>query len=226
MGARGRARANPTRNVSLRVGAAGLASAARQCHPKAMKNRALLSIACVLSGALLTGGLGCENNDAKPAGAPSAQPDKAAATAQLKEGDAAPDVEIELQNGTKTKLSMMRGKAVAVFFYPKDETPGCTVEAQGIRDMWAELTAANVAVIGVSTQDAESHKKFIEKEKLPFDLAVDTNSALAKAFGVPVNNGYAARHTFLIGADGKIKKIWRQVTPSGHAAEILAAARS
>ncbi|NUQ74516.1 MAG: redoxin domain-containing protein [Polyangiaceae bacterium] len=161
-----------------------------------------------------------------PEGSKAAQVAPGGETAELKEGDAAPDVELKLQTGNSIKLSSLRGKPVAIFFYPKDETPGCTVEAQGIRDMWADLSAANVAVIGVSTQDAESHKRFIEKEKLPFDLAVDTDGSLAKAFGVPLRNGHAARQTFLIGADGKVKKIWRQVTPSGHAAEILEAARS
>lgn len=187
-----------------------------------MKIRALLPFICAFAGALAAG---CEK-DATHTSTAGAQPDKAAQAASLKEGDAAPDVEVVLQDGTKTKLSSLKGKAVAIFFYPKDETPGCTVEAQGIRDLHADLTAANVIVIGVSTQDAESHKRFIEKEKLPYNLAVDTSGDLAKAFNVPVSNGYAARHTILIGADGRIKKIWRQVTPKGHADEILSAAKS
>jgi peroxiredoxin Q/BCP len=192
-----------------------------------MKIRVMLSLVPILAGALAAG---CQESS-KPAGGSSPTPTPTtestpAAAAELKEGDMAPDVEIELQSGNSMKLSALRGKPVALFFYPKDETPGCTVEAQGIRDMWADLSAASVAVIGVSTQDADSHKRFIEKEKLPFDLAVDTDGSLAKAFGVPLKNGYAARQTFLIGADGKVKKIWRQVTPNGHAAEILTAARS
>ena len=186
----------------------------------AMKIRAMLSLVSILAGVLAAG---CQESPKPASGSP---PEASAQAAELKEGDAAPDVEIKLQNGNSMKLSQLRGKPVAIFFYPKDETPGCTVEAQGIRDSWADLSAASVAVIGVSTQDAESHKSFIEKEKLPFDLAVDTDGSLAKAFGVPLKNGYAARQTFLIGADGKLKKIWRQVTPTGHAAEILTAARS
>jgi thioredoxin-dependent peroxiredoxin len=188
-----------------------------------MKNRATFLLVCVLAGGLVASGIGCQKDSAP---APGAQPDKPAEGASLKEGDQAPDVAISLQNGTKTKLSSLRGKAVAIYFYPKDETPGCTVEAQGLRDIYADLTAANITVIGVSTQDAESHKRFIEKEKLPFDLAVDASGDLANAFGVPMKSGYTARQTFLIGPDGRIKKIWRQVTPSGHAAEILAAAKS
>ena len=186
-----------------------------------MKTRVMLSLVPILAGVLAAG---CQESP-KPAPAIS-PPAEATQAAELKEGDAAPDVEVKLQTGNSMKLSSLRGKPVAIFFYPKDETPGCTVEAQGIRDMWADLSAASVAVIGVSTQDADSHKRFIEKEKLPFDLAVDTDGSLAKAFGVPMKNGYAARQTFLIGADGKVKKIWRQVTPNGHAAEILTAARS
>jgi peroxiredoxin Q/BCP len=187
-----------------------------------MKMRPMLSLVPILAGLLAAG---CQESPKPAAGSPPAA-EAPQAAAELKEGDAAPDVEMTLQNGNSMKLSSLRGKPVAVFFYPKDETPGCTVEAQGIRDMWADLSAASVTVIGVSTQDAESHKRFIEKEKLPFDLAVDADGALAKAFGVPMKNGYTARQTFLIGADGKVKKIWRQVTPTGHAAEILAAARS
>lgn len=189
-----------------------------------MKTRAMLSIVPLLASALAAG---CqEGSSPSTSSASSAKPAQAAQAEGLKEGDMAPDAEMTLQNGNAVKLSSLKGKTVAIFFYPKDETPGCTVEAQGIRDLWADLSSAGVTVIGVSTQDAESHKRFIEKEKLPFDLAVDANGALAKAFGVPVNNGYTARQTFVIGPDGKVKKIWRQVTPSGHAAEILAAARS
>ena len=168
--------------------------------------------------------LACDSGKAPaPAASSSAATSEAA---PLKEGDAAPDVDLPLQNGKTVKLSSLKGKPVALYFYPKDQTQGCTVEAQGFRDEFAALTAAGITVIGVSTQDAASHQAFIDKEKLPFDLAVDTSGAIAKAFQVPVNNGYAARHTFLIDAGGRIKKIWRQVTPAGHAGEILAAVRS
>ena len=98
-------------------------------------------------------------------------------------------------------------------------------EAQGIRDAWQEMSAAGITVIGVSTQDAASHQHFIEKEKLPFDLAVDVGGAVAKAFHVPLKGELASRQTFLIGADGKLKKVWEKVTPAGHAQEILAAAK-
>lgn len=145
----------------------------------------------------------------------------------LKEGDVAPDVDMTLQDGRKVKLSSLKGQFVTLYFYPKDETQGCTIEAQNFRDRFDDLKKAGITVIGVSTQDAASHKAFIEKEKLPFDLAVDEDKALAKAFGVPLRGpGLHARQTFLIGKDGKIKKIWRDVTPKDHADEVLAAAKA
>jgi peroxiredoxin Q/BCP len=147
---------------------------------------------------------------------------------KLAEGDPAPDVKMPLQDGKTLQLSSLKGKNVVVYFYPKDETTGCTIEAQNFRDKFEDLKKADITVIGVSMQDAASHKAFIEKEKLPFDLAIDDGS-IAKAFGVPV--GYKgmqlhARQTFLIGKDGKVKKIWRDVQPKDHAVEVLQAAQS
>jgi peroxiredoxin Q/BCP len=162
-------------------------------------------------------------------GAPSAAAaPKEANAGKLAEGDPAPDVEMIMQDGRKVRLDSLKGQLVAIYFYPTDQTSGCTVEAQNFRDRNAELKKAGVTVIGVSAQDGASHKAFIEKEKLPFDLAVDEDKALAKAFGVPVmiGLGYHSRQTFLIGKDGKIKKIWRDVTPKDHADEVLAAAKA
>ena len=178
---------------------------------------------------------GCEDkgktvNVATPA--PSAQSAPAAAqtvtsASTLKEGDRAPDVEMTLQDGRKVKLSSLRDQLVVVYFYPKDQTPGCTVEAQNFRDRFLDLKKAGITVIGVSAQDAASHKAFIDKEKLPFDLAVDDDKSVAKAFGVPsVGPGLHARQTFLIGKDGTIKKIWRDVTPKDHADEVLRAVQA
>lgn len=167
---------------------------------------------------------------ASPAAQPAATttataPAEAAGTTQLKEGDDAPKVTFTLQDGKTVALDSLKGKQVAVYFYPKDDTPGCTVEAQGIRDQWEAFEKAGVQVFGVSMQDAASHSAFIEKHKLPFDLVVDPDQSVPKAFGVPVRDGqYAARHTFLIGADGKIKKVWREVNPKEHAKELLDAA--
>jgi peroxiredoxin Q/BCP len=160
---------------------------------------------------------------ATPAGQFQAQGNKAAGGIQV--GSPAPEVSFHLQDGRTVALSSLRGKFVAVYFYPADATPGCTVEAQGIRDRWADLQAAGVVVIGVSGQDAESHKAFIAKEKLPYDLAVDSDGSVSRAFEVPMSGGFAARQTILVGKDGNVARVWRQVSPGGHAGEILAAAR-
>lgn len=165
--------------------------------------------------------LGAASCSKEPSGAPEGT---AAARGPLAEGNPAPDLPLKLQDGRETRLSESRGKLVVVYFYPKDDTPGCTVEAEGFRDASAELEKAGVVVYGVSTQDAASHKRFIEDRKLSFDLVVDEGGKVAKAFGVPLRGGLAARQTFLVDREGKVKKIWREVRPDGHAAEILAAA--
>lgn len=146
--------------------------------------------------------------------------------AQPAAGEAAPDFELRDQDGELHAIEDYRGKWVALYFYPKDDTPGCTVEAQGLRDSYEQLTEAGVTVFGVSLQDADSHKAFIDKHDLPFPLVVDAGGDVAKAFDVPVKGEYASRHSFLIGKDGKLVKVWREVTPDGHAAEVLAAAKS
>lgn len=171
---------------------------------------------------------GAETAEGKPAsGAPGVTTSPAAvgSTSELQVGSEAPDVTLTLQDGKTVPLSSLEGKQVVLYFYPKDDTPGCTVEAQGIRDQWQAFQKADIQVYGVSMQDAASHKAFIEKHELPFDLAVDSDGSLTQAFGVPVRGGeYAARHTFLIGADGKIKQIWRSVDPAEHAKQLLEAA--
>jgi thioredoxin-dependent peroxiredoxin len=199
--------------------------------------------------ALCTGAVACQKDSqstpapetvtqsAKPAPGTEAKPVEATpaatapaaaaseATATLKEGDDAPAVTFTLQDGKSVSLQSLKGQQVAVYFYPKDDTPGCTVEAQGIRDQWEAFEKAGIRVFGVSMQDAASHVAFIEKHKLPFNLVVDADHSVTKSFGVPVAGGqYAARHTFLIGADGKIKRIWREVNPKEHAKELLEAA--
>jgi thioredoxin-dependent peroxiredoxin len=168
---------------------------------------------------------GAEAKPASAEAAPAAVTTATATSTELKAGDDAPNVTFTLQDGKSVSLASLKGKQVAVYFYPKDDTPGCTVEAQGIRDQWEAFEKAGIQVFGVSMQDAASHSAFIEKHKLPFDLVVDPDQAVPKAFGVPVSGGqYAARHTFLIGADGKIKRVWREVNPKEHAKELLDAA--
>lgn len=147
---------------------------------------------------------------------------KPAPKAVLAAGDPAPQLSLTLQDGAQFALAEHQDAFVFVYFYPKDDTPGCTVEAQGLRDNYEALTTAGVTVIGVSMQDATSHKAFIDAHKLPFSLAVD-DGAVAKAFDVPVRGEYASRHSFLL-KGGKVVEAWRSVDPAKHASEVLAAA--
>jgi len=144
----------------------------------------------------------------------------------LEVGDEAPAIELRLHDGQKVALSSLRGQQVLVYFYPKDDTPGCTIEAKGLRDGWDAIKAAGLVVYGVSTQGEASHKAFVEKYDLPFPLVVDEDGAVARAFHVPMRNDYAARQSFLIGKDGKIKQVWFEVDPKEHASTVIAAAKN
>jgi thioredoxin-dependent peroxiredoxin len=146
-----------------------------------------------------------------------------------KVGDKAPDFKSVNQNGEEVSLGALKGQAVVLYFYPKDSTPGCTVEACEFRDGYAKLKKQAV-LLGVSPDSAKSHTKFIEKFSLPFDLVVDEDKAIAKAYGVWVKKSMygreymgVARSTFVIGKDGKIARVFEKVTPKGHADEVLAA---
>jgi peroxiredoxin Q/BCP len=141
----------------------------------------------------------------------------------LESGADAPAIEAVAHDGTTVKLADYKGKPVVVYFYPKDDTPGCTVQAQSFRDDWGDLSKRGVVVLGVSTDDNSSHKAFAEKYELPFKLLPDTERKIAGAFGVPVVNGHAKRVTFLIDKQGKIARVFPEVTPKGHADEVLAA---
>ena len=138
-------------------------------------------------------------------------------------GDPAPDVSFKLHDGKQISLASLKGQPVVVYFYPKDDTRGCTLEAEGIRDDYTAFEQAKVKIFGVSTQDADSHVAFIDKYKLPFDLVVDSDGKVAEAFRVPLNLGMAKRQTFLIGPNGTIKRVWLDVDPTGHSKELLAA---
>lgn len=143
--------------------------------------------------------------------------------ALLPVGSPAPDFVAEAHTGAKVSLSKLKGKFVVLYWYPKDDTSGCTKEACDFRDSWARLQAAGVQVFGVSGQDNTSHKAFAEKYKLPFPLLPDQQGEIAKKYGVPFSaEGKARRITYLIGKDGKVKHVWPKVTPVGHAAEVLA----
>jgi thioredoxin-dependent peroxiredoxin len=139
-------------------------------------------------------------------------------------GSQAPDFSGKNQDGKTIKLADFKGKFVLLYFYPKDDTPGCTKEACSFRDQFADLKKMNTAVVGVSRQDAASHQKFIAKHKLPFDLLVDENGEIAKAFGVGLMPivGFHKRQSVLIGPDGKVVAFYESVDPSKHVAEVMA----
>lgn len=148
----------------------------------------------------------------------------------LKEGDPAPLFAARTQDGTTVSLADLKGKSVVLYFYPRDNTPGCTKEACGFRDIWKEIQKTGAVVLGVSPDSIKSHEKFVKKFTLPFPLLADENKKIIKDYSVwgikkfmGFENLGVRRTTFLIGGDGKIRKIWKQVKPPQHAAEVLAA---
>lgn len=148
------------------------------------------------------------------------------ARAQLLDvGDPIPKLSATAHDGETVNLGELSGPTV-VYFYPKDDTPGCTKEACAFRDIWSEYEAAGVLVVGVSTDDAASHRAFADKHGLPFPLIADTEEKWAKSFGVASRAGFLERVSFLLGADGKIVKVYPDVDPGVHAREILADANA
>jgi len=142
----------------------------------------------------------------------------------LKPGDPAPALVATASNGAKIDLAAIAKKKelALVYFYPKDDTPGCTKEACAFRDAWKKLEKAKIVVIGVSEDDDASHKAFAEKYKLPIPLVADVDGAIAKRFLVPVEGGYAQRMSFLVAPDGTIKKVYPNVDPAVHCDEVIA----
>jgi thioredoxin-dependent peroxiredoxin len=138
------------------------------------------------------------------------------------EGSPAPPIEATAHDGTHVSMNALKGKPVVVYFYPKDDTPGCTKEAGEIRDLYEKIQQTGAVVLGVSTDDNTSHAAFATKYNLPFMLLPDKDAAIAKAFGVPLRMGTAKRVTFVIDRAGKIAKVFPEVNPTGHGAEILA----
>jgi peroxiredoxin Q/BCP len=138
-------------------------------------------------------------------------------------GDPAPDFSAKNQDGKVVRLSDFKGKFVLIYFYPKDDTPGCTKEACAFRDVYSKIRQKNAVVFGVSRQDEKSHQEFRVKHKLPFDLLVDADGALAKSFDVGTIPmlGFAKRESILIGPDGKVVQVYKDVDPSAHARQIL-----
>ena len=148
----------------------------------------------------------------------------------VEDGKPAPDFELTSDTGEQVRLSSLRGKPVVLYFYPKDDTPGCTKQACGIRDVYGEFERAGAVVLGVSPDDERSHVKFKQKYDLPFTLLADTDHSVAEQYGVWGEKSFAGRKymgvnrsTFVIGEDGTVKKVLRDVKPVTHADDVLAA---
>jgi peroxiredoxin Q/BCP len=151
---------------------------------------------------------------------------------KLKEGDKAPEFSATTNTGEKLSLRDLKGQPVVLYFYPKDDTPGCTTQACGLRDAYNDFRSAGAVVLGVSPDPVKSHVKFITKFQLPFTLLADEDKAIAQAYGVWGEKSFMGRKymgnfrvTFLIDAEGRIAKIWPAVKPETHAEEVLAALR-
>jgi thioredoxin-dependent peroxiredoxin len=146
----------------------------------------------------------------------------------VEEGKPAPDFELTSDSGETVKLSDLRGKQVVLYFYPKDDTPGCTTQACGIRDVYGEFEQAGAVVLGVSPDGERSHVKFKEKYDLPFTLLADEDHAVSEQYGVWGEKKYMGRTyfgvkrwTFVIDEDGNVKKVLPDVKPAEHADDVL-----
>lgn len=143
-------------------------------------------------------------------------------------GAPAPDFTVNNQHGNPVSLSSYRGKKVVLYFYPKDDTPGCTAESCNLRDNYRQLLDAGYEVLGVSPDNEKKHQKFIAKYDLPFDLLADTDNAVATAYGVWVEKSMygrsymgIARTTFIIDEEGKIAEVIEKVDTSNHTSQII-----
>lgn len=152
---------------------------------------------------------------------------------ELAVGDQAPELEIPDQDGRIVTLRGLRGKQVVLYFYPKDDTPGCTKESCDFRDTEAQIMRAGGMILGVSLDGQESHQKFIKKFGLPFPLLSDEDARVSKAYGVyKQKNMYGKKYwgiersTFIIDPEGKVKAVFRKVKVDGHADQVLAALKS
>lgn len=148
-------------------------------------------------------------------------------------GQMAPELSIPDQHGKTVTLKSFKGKQVVLYFYPKDDTPGCTKESCDFRDVESQILRAGGTILGVSLDGKESHRKFIERFGLPFPLLSDEDAAISKAYGVyKEKNMYGRKYwgiersTFVIDAEGKVKAIFRKVKVDGHADQVLAALKA
>jgi thioredoxin-dependent peroxiredoxin len=149
---------------------------------------------------------------------------------ELHEGDMAPDFDLPRSGGGNARLGDLHGKNVVLYFYPKDDTSGCTKEARSFRDNYARLADANTVVLGISPDSVESHERFATKYNLPFMLLADSGHKVADEYGSWGEKSFMGksyngilRNTFLIAPDGSIKKIWRKVKPEEHVEQVAAA---
>jgi len=148
----------------------------------------------------------------------------------VEEGRPAPDFSLPADSGEVLSLSALRGRPVVIYFYPKDDTPGCTRQACGIRDAWGEFERSGATILGISPDSSRSHAKFREKYGLPFTLLADEGHEVADEYGVWVEKKFAGkkymgveRSTFVIDAQGNLAKVMRRVKPDEHADQVLAA---
>ncbi|HTK41779.1 MAG TPA: thioredoxin-dependent thiol peroxidase [Gemmatimonadales bacterium] len=151
----------------------------------------------------------------------------------LKTGATAPEFSLPADDGTTVTLAGLRGKSVVLYFYPKDDTSGCTTEACEFRDSWKDVQQSGAVVLGVSPDPVTSHQKFKQKYQLPFPLLADTDHRVADAYGAWGEKSMYGRKyrgilrtTFLIDPEGRIARVFEKVRPEGHAAEVLAALQS
>ena len=147
----------------------------------------------------------------------------------ISEGETAPEFELQTDSGATVRLADFRGRPVVLYFYPRDDTPGCTKEACGIRDSWGEFERRGAEVLGISADSVASHARFKSKYDLPFTLLADTEHAVAERYGVWKPKKFAGksffgivRATFLVDVEGKIAKVWPKVDPAKHADWVLA----
>lgn len=184
-----------------------------------------LALALSACGASTTGETTAEDDTVAAQGAPTEveadEPVDPAAAQLIAAGSTAPDFSLLDQSGATRTLAAERGHPVVLYFYPRDATPGCTVEACAFRDAWARYEEAGARVYGVSLDDVDSHRAFAEEHELPFPLLADTEGTLAASYGVSTEGGYARRVTFLIGPDGTVRHVFDLVDPAVHADEVL-----
>ena len=147
----------------------------------------------------------------------------ALASLGLSSGEVAPNFSAKNQDGKVVSLQDFKGKPVLIFFYPKDDTPGCTKEACSLRDQYQSFQKAGAVILGISRQDSKSHQEFKAKHRLPFDLLTDADGSLAQSFGVETLPliGLHKRQSILISASGKVIKFYSSVDPATHSQEVL-----